>query len=60
MRLAAVVWRRLKAKWQELGTFAVGQKAEITDAHKTLGRMCSKKRRKNSSRDRVSNFCSLW
>ena len=27
---------------------------------KPFGRMCSKKRRKNSSRDSVSNFCSLW
>ena len=27
---------------------------------KPLGRMCSKKRHKNSSSDRDSNFCWLW
>ena len=33
------LWRgaeQVKAKWQELGAFAVGQKAEVTDAHKTF------------------------
>src|SRR5271157_1660294 len=28
---------RLKAKWQSGGTFAVGQEAEVTDAHETIG-----------------------
>ena len=27
---------QVQAKWQELGTFAVSQKAEVTDAHKTF------------------------
>src|SRR6266566_9486995 len=34
------LWRRaeqLKAKWQGGGTSAIGQEAEVTDAHKTLG-----------------------
>ena len=26
----------VKTKWQELGAFAVGQEAEVTDAHKTF------------------------
>jgi hypothetical protein len=26
----------VKATWQELGSLAVGQKAEVTDAHKTF------------------------
>ena|SRR5713226_2482071 len=28
---------QLKAKWQSCGTSAVGQEAEVTDAHETLG-----------------------
>src|SRR6266403_3456672 len=28
--------QQLKAKWQERGAFAVGQKAEVTDAHEAL------------------------
>ena len=28
---------KVKAKWQESGTFAVGQEAEVTDAHATFG-----------------------
>jgi hypothetical protein len=28
----------VKAKWQELGAFAVGQETEVTDAHKTFGK----------------------
>ncbi len=28
---------QLKAKWQGGGTSAIGQEAEVTDAHKTLG-----------------------
>ena len=27
---------QVKAKWQELGAFAVGQKAEVPDAHEAL------------------------
>ena len=27
----------MKAKWQGGGTFAVGQEAEVADAHETLG-----------------------
>ena len=29
---------QVKAKWQERGAFAVGQKAEMPDAHKALGK----------------------
>jgi hypothetical protein len=29
---------QLQTKWQELGAFAVGQEAEVTDAHKTFGK----------------------
>ena len=29
---------QVQAKWQEFGAFAVGQKAEVTDAHKTFGK----------------------
>jgi hypothetical protein len=32
------VAEQVKAKWRELGAFAVGQEAEITDAHKTFGK----------------------
>ena len=28
---------QVKAKWQESGTFAVGQEAEVTDAYETFG-----------------------
>jgi hypothetical protein len=28
---------QLKAKWQGGGTSAIGQEAEVTDAHETLG-----------------------
>jgi len=27
---------QVKAKWQELGAFAVGQKAEVPDAHEAF------------------------
>ena len=27
---------QVKAKWQELGAFAVGQETEVTDAHEAL------------------------
>ncbi len=49
---------QLEAKWQSGGTFAVGQEAEVADAHETF-REQVQQRRKNSSRDRDSNFCSL-
>jgi hypothetical protein len=29
---------QVKAKWQERGAFAVGQKAEMPDAHEALGK----------------------
>ena len=36
-----VGWRcraeQLKAKWQGGGTFAIGQEAEVSDAHETFG-----------------------
>ncbi len=28
----------MKAKWQECGTPAVGQEAEVTDAHEAFGK----------------------
>ena len=27
---------QVKAEWEELGAFAVGQEAEVADAHKTF------------------------
>ena len=50
---------QLEAKWQGGGPFAVGQDAEVADAHETFREQVNRKRRKNSSRDRVINFCSL-
>jgi len=51
------------SSWKESGKvvarFAVGQDAEVADAHEPSGSRCNRKRRKNSSRDRVINFCSL-
>jgi len=29
---------QVQAEWEELGAFAVGQEAEVTDAHKTFGK----------------------
>ena len=51
--------QKLKAKGQERGAFAVGQEAEVTDAHKAFGRMCSKKRHKNSIAAASDVFASL-
>jgi len=43
---------QLKAKWQVGGTFAIGQEAEVPDAHEPFGSRCNRKRRKNSSSER--------
>ena len=34
---------QVKAKWQESGTLAVGQEAEVTDAYETLGEQVQQK-----------------
>ena len=38
----------------------LAKKPKLRMRTKPCGRMCSKKRHKNSSSDRDSNFCSLW
>src|SRR5208337_304407 len=38
----------------------LAKKPKLRMRTKPLGSRCSRKRRKNSSSDRVSNFCSLW
>ena len=48
-----------KQSGRSVARLRLAKKPKLRIRTKPLGRMCSKKRHKNSSSDRDSNFCSL-
>jgi hypothetical protein len=51
---------QLNGRSRSLARLRLARKPKFRMRTKPFGRICSKKRRKKSSEDRVSNFCSLW
>lgn len=52
--------KQFETKRQEGGATPVGEKPEVPDAHKPLGKTCRKKRRRNSSTpSRINRFLFL-
>jgi hypothetical protein len=49
----------LEGKWQGGGTFAVGQEAEVADAHETFREQVQQEAAQELIERWVSNFCSL-
>ena len=50
---------QLKTKWQGGGTSAIGQEAEISDAHEPFGEQVQQEAAQEFIDDRVSGLCSL-